>query len=371
MKQDVYKKPNNINVPLPKGKEFSIPVGGISSQYFLYKVEVKNKIGVVWSVDRTFNQFRQLDKSIKHRFPQLRSIFPKFPRRQFFLSKDSPQAIYRKKFLQGYLQALLQLKPRIKTVLDFIELHKYSKQKRKERVDVNDFELCKVLGKGSFGKVFLVRIIGTRDIYAMKVLKKEEIKERQQVEHTKTELRVMGSLKHPFIVNLRFAFQTDTSLFMVSDFCEGGELFYHLKNQLRFPPKVIQFYSAEISLALHYLHNKDIVYRDLKPENILLDSNGHIKITDFGLSRDNMKDPTNGATTFCGTPEYLAPEMLKDRKLNIGYGYPVDWWAFGILIYEMFTGLPPFYDENRNIMIKKILFVSFLLVFLSFFYRED
>ena len=192
----------------------------------------------------------------------------------------------------------------------------------------------------------------------MKVLSKKQVKERRQVEHTKTEFRVMGLANHPFIVCLRYAFQTKNRLYMISDFCPGGELFYHLKKLHTLTEEVARFYTAEIALALHYLHSKDIVYRDLKPENILLDDRGHVKITDFGLSREGVADE-NGATTFCGTPEYLSPEMiLHYRHKGQGYGKGVDWWSLGTLLYEMMCGLPPFYHRNVKRMCERILLDS-------------
>lgn len=219
---------------------------------------------------------------------------------------------------------------------------------------LDDFELLKVLGKGSFGKVFLVRLIATGDVYAMKVLKKSEVVRRRQVEHTKAERRILGGIDHPFVVALRFAFQTVDKLYMVTDYCKGGELFFHLKKFRTFPEPLVKFFAAELVCALAHLHSLDIVYRDLKPENVLLDEIGHVHITDFGLSKDDVTDP-RGATTFCGTPEYLAPEMLINRKSREGYGKAVDWWSLGTLIYEMLTGWPPFYDKNLRKMCEQIL----------------
>jgi len=186
-------------------------------------------------------------------------------------------------------------------------------------------------------------------IYAMKVLRKEAIIARKQVTHTKQEKTILQKIQHPFIVKLHFAFQTKDKLYMILDFINGGELFYHLKKEGRFPENRVKFYAAEIVCAMDHLHSLGIVYRDLKPENILLDSDGHVTITDFGLSKEVK--PNEGTHTFCGTPEYLAPEVLK----GLGHGTAVDWWSLGTLIYEMLTGLPPFYSQNINIMYQKIL----------------
>ncbi len=213
-----------------------------------------------------------------------------------------------------------------------------------------DFKLLQVIGVGSFGKVFLVEKKDTHKIYAMKVLKKEQVLKRKQVAHTQTERRVLEQIEHPFIVPLRFAFQTDDKLYMVLDYFNGGELFFHLKANGRFSEDLARFYAAEIILALECLHQHSIVYRDLKPENILLDADGHIRLTDFGLSKQIVAE--NQLThTFCGTPEYLAPEMISGE----GYNQVVDWWSLGTLLYEMLTGLPPFFSTNTSVMYEKIM----------------
>lgn len=219
-----------------------------------------------------------------------------------------------------------------------------------DNLTVEDFELLKVVGKGSFGKVMQVRKKDTGEIYAMKVLKKDQLVKRKQVAHTKTERKVLENIVHPYIVSLRFAFQSDVKLYMILDYFNGGELFFHLKSHGRFPENRAKFYAAQITLALECLHKNTIVYRDLKPENVLLDEDGNIRLTDFGLSKDSVsgKQLTH---TFCGTPEYLAPEVIH----GAGYGQAVDWWSLGTLLYEMLTGLPPFFNTNLHVMYEKII----------------
>eukprot|EP01084_Bolivina_argentea_P106579 190688_1 len=229
---------------------------------------------------------------------------------------------------------------------------------------VDDFTLLKVLGKGSFGKVLLVRKKDDNKIFAMKCLKKQRVFQRHQVEHTKTERRVLGYLCHPFLVSLHYAFQTDFKLFLVLDYCAGGELFFHLSKAGRFTEDRTRFYISEIVLAVDYLHCKDIIYRDLKPENILLDCEGHVKITDFGLCKENVPDNIS-AHSFCGTPEYLAPEILR----KVGHGKAADWWTLGALIYEMLCGVPPFYSRSRDALFDKILRQK--IRFPNYFSRES
>jgi len=218
------------------------------------------------------------------------------------------------------------------------------------KVTLEDFDLLKVLGKGGFGKVMLVRKKETTDIYAMKVLKKEAVIRRNQVAHTKTETHILKQIRHPFLTRMFFAFQNEGKLYMVLNYLPGGELFYRLKREGRFSVERVRLYTAEIALGLGHLHSLDMIYRDLKPENILLDEIGHVCLTDFGLSKE-MVTTANAARTFCGTPEYLAPEILQ----GIGHGKAVDWWSLGTLVFEMLTGLPPFYSRNINHMYEKIL----------------
>jgi len=219
------------------------------------------------------------------------------------------------------------------------------------KVTLEDFDLLKVLGKGGFGKVMLVRYKRKPDeVYAMKVLKKEAVIRRNQVAHTKTETHVLKQIRHPFLTRMHFAFQSEGKLYMVLNYLPGGELFYRLKREGRFSVDRVRLYTAEIASGLGHLHSLDIIYRDLKPENILLDDMGHVCLTDFGLSKEMVNTP-NAARTFCGTPEYLAPEILQ----GVGHGKPVDWWSLGTLVFEMLTGLPPFYSRNMNHMYEKIL----------------
>lgn len=232
------------------------------------------------------------------------------------------------------------------------------------RVSLDDFTLIKVIGKGTYGKVMLVRhkkvrfdiyvrghlfINQDNAVYAMKMLRKEHVVKRNQVEHTKTERNVLEAVSHPFIVNMIYAFQTPKKLYFILEYCPGGELFFHLSRAARFSEPRCRFYACEILLAIEYLHKHDIVYRDLKPENVLLDGDGHVKLTDFGLSKEGISDNFS-AKSICGTPEYLAPEIL-DRH---GHGKAVDWYSFGALIYEMLTGLPPYYTKDREKLFERI-----------------
>jgi len=218
------------------------------------------------------------------------------------------------------------------------------------KIGLKDFVLLKVVGKGSFGKVMQVRKRDSGQVYAMKVLNKANIVQRKQVEHTRTERRVLGRIVHPFIVGLNYAFQTPDKLYFVLDYCAGGELFFHLGREGRFTESRARFYAAQITLALEHLHSLGILYRDLKPENVLLDHTGNVRLTDFGLSKENIHSTDSGAQSFCGTPEYLAPEVLA----RTGHGRAVDWWSLGALLYEMLTGLPPFYDQDRTKLFEKI-----------------
>ncbi|KAF2763203.1 serine/threonine-protein kinase YPK2/YKR2 [Pseudovirgaria hyperparasitica] len=223
-------------------------------------------------------------------------------------------------------------------------------ESRQRSLKIEDFELLKVVGKGSFGKVMQVQKKDTHRIYALKTIRKAHIISRSEVAHTLAERSVLAQINNPFIVPLKFSFQSPEKLYLVLAFVNGGELFHHLQKEQRFDINRARFYAAELLCALECLHGFNVIYRDLKPENILLDYTGHIALCDFGLCKLDMKDEDR-TNTFCGTPEYLAPELLT----GAGYTKTVDWWTLGVLLYEMLTGLPPFYDENTNDMYRKIL----------------
>ena len=217
-------------------------------------------------------------------------------------------------------------------------------------ISVDDFEYIRVLGRGTFGKVQLVKFKRDGQIYTMKSMKKEVLQEHEHVEQSIVERDIYIKTRHPFLVSAHYSFQTADSIFLILDYVPGGELFERLKQENKFEESRAKLYAAEIMLALGHLHSLKLIFRDLKPENILLDENGHVRLTDFGLVKTNM-GADDSTTTFCGTPEYIAPEMLQQKS----YTKSVDWWSFGILLYEMLTGLPPFYDSNTSRMYQKIL----------------
>ncbi|XP_055340112.1 RAC-gamma serine/threonine-protein kinase-like [Paramacrobiotus metropolitanus] len=218
------------------------------------------------------------------------------------------------------------------------------------KMKLDDFEYIKLLGKGTFGKVMLGKERSSGKLYAVKMLRKEVIISKDEVEHTLTERRVLQSTRHPFLTYLQYAFQTRDRLCFVMEYVNGGELFFHLSRERTFDEARVRFYGAEIVLGLGYLHENNIIYRDLKLENILLDSDGHIKLTDFGLCKADLRF-SDRTKTFCGTPEYLAPEVLDD----VDYGRAVDWWALGVVLYEMLCGRLPFHHRSHDVLFDMIV----------------
>ena len=213
------------------------------------------------------------------------------------------------------------------------------------KISYSDFEPLKLLGTGAFGKVLLVRYISNDKLYAMKVLSKSQLKLKKQEEHSKNERDLMVKLNNPFIINIKFAFQDESKLYIVSEFMQGGDMFYHIHHStINMTEDTVKFYIIELILGIEFLHKNNVIFRDLKPENILMDAEGHIKISDFGLSKI-LENPKDKAYTLCGTTKYLAPEILKNR----GYDKSVDWWSLGCIYYEMLTGKIPFKIKNNKI----------------------
>ena len=229
---------------------------------------------------------------------------------------------------------------------------KKDKEKDKDKpkkVKLSDFEKLQTVGLGSFGRVRLCRYKKNDKVYVMKILKKMEIIKQKQVDHVFSEFNILSVLNHPFIVQLvGLNFDDPKYLYFIIEYVQGGELFTLLRTRGSFPLEQAKFYTAHIITIFEYLHGKNIIYRDLKPENILINKNGYLKLTDFGFAKylDNEK-----TYTLCGTPEYLAPEII----LNKGHGKPVDWWTMGILLYEMLVGIDPFSDDDPMQTYQKII----------------
>ncbi|CAI5730668.1 unnamed protein product [Hyaloperonospora brassicae] len=220
----------------------------------------------------------------------------------------------------------------------------------KSAVGPMDFDLLCVIGQGAFGKVIQVRHVPTDEVLAMKIVSNKYIVQHNSVSYLQAERDIMTKINHPFLISLRYAFQTKSNVYLVMPFVAGGELFHHLHKQGLLLESSAKFYAAEMVLALEHLHVKGIIHRDLKPENVLLGADGHIRLTDFGLAKE-MTDEDGSTSTMCGTNEYMPPEMIRRKA----YNQAVDWWALGALIYEMVTGYPPFRHKNRKKLHQKIL----------------
>ncbi|CAD8043716.1 unnamed protein product [Paramecium primaurelia] len=215
------------------------------------------------------------------------------------------------------------------------------------KVKLTDYEILQTLGTGSFGRVRLAKNKETGEYVALKMLKKAEILRLKQVDHIISENTILSNISHPFLIKMLGFTQDERYLYFLLEYVQGGELFTYLRNKGKLENDEAVFYASQVVLMFEYLHSKNIVYRDLKPENLLIGSDGYLKLTDFGFAKQ-----VEGRTyTLCGTPEYLAPEIL----LNKGHGKPVDWWCLGILIYEMLAGIDPFNDEDPMAIYQKIL----------------
>jgi serum/glucocorticoid-regulated kinase 2 len=217
------------------------------------------------------------------------------------------------------------------------------------KLSMDNFRIISVIGRGFYGKVMLVQKLDTGSLYAIKSIHKSRLSESGKAASVLSERTIMMKAQHPFIVNLCFAFQTPSKFYLGLEYAPGGELFYHMDRVGTIQIDDARLYTAQIGLALTHLHSIGIVYRDLKPENILFDAEGNIKLTDFGLSKDLVE--TEQTTTFCGTSEYLAPEVIMQQP----YSYEIDEWALGVLTYEMILGQTPFYDDNKAVMFGKIV----------------
>ncbi|XP_013080258.1 serine/threonine-protein kinase Sgk2-like isoform X2 [Biomphalaria glabrata] len=353
-------------------------------KYVVYKVIV-NCEGRSWFIFRRYNEFHSLYEKIKKLFPEANL---KLPGKKIFGNLDPEFIQHRREGLDEFIRKLvthpkLCQHPDVRLFLsldnprnvptvsvDVVEPERDEEDQdamngnkdddnpvnlgpsEKTSVKPKDFEFLRVIGKGSFGKVLLAKHKAEGKIYAVKVLQKQAIMRRNEAKHIMAERNVLlKNVKHPFLVGLHYSFQTPDKLYFVLDYVNGGELFFHLQRERYFAEHRAKFYAAEMASALGYLHSLNIIYRDLKPENILLDCTGHIVLTDFGLCKEGIVG--QGTTsTFCGTPEYLAPEVLRKKP----YDKTVDWWCLGAVLYEMLYGLPPFYSRDTAEMYDNILF---------------
>ncbi|XP_063672421.1 serine/threonine-protein kinase Sgk3 isoform X3 [Pan troglodytes] len=294
-----------------------------------------------WFVFRRYAEFDKLYNTLKKQFP---AMALKIPAKRIFGDNFDPDFIkQRRAGLNEFIQNLVRY-PELYNHPDvraFLQM-----DSPKHQSDPSEDE-----DERSSQKVLLAKRKLDGKCYAVKVLQKKIVLNRKEQKHIMAERNVLlKNVKHPFLVGLHYSFQTTEKLYFVLDFVNGGELFFHLQRERSFPEHRARFYAAEIASALGYLHSIKIVYRDLKPENILLDSVGHVVLTDFGLCKEGIAI-SDTTTTFCGTPEYLAPEVIRKQP----YDNTVDWWCLGAVLYEMLYGLPPFYCRDVAEMYDNIL----------------
>ena len=302
--------------------------------------------------------------------------------------KDKEESVF-PTLSQSEMMAALPLAPSVVEVAESESSHISAKRpkptppKKPSKVKASDFEVIRLLGKGAVGKVYLVRHLYSGEPYAMKVVQKEDILRRNKIHRLQTEWNVLCQYDHPFVARLFCCFQSTSKLYFVMEYCAGGEFFRFLQKQQggRLEESAARFYAAEVLLALEFLHANGFVYRDVKPENILMTGEGHVLLTDFDLSKKTAAEPrivinsgassktkngtspqqrsigqistpptAEGFSSFVGTPEYIAPEVIRDS----GHNYGVDWWGFGILIYEMLYGTTPFKGGSQRETLRKI-----------------
>ncbi|XP_055589567.1 cAMP-dependent protein kinase catalytic subunit beta-like [Uranotaenia lowii] len=235
-----------------------------------------------------------------------------------------------------------QILNRLKTEFE----KRYNASKETTLSSLNNYDILKIIGTGAFGVVKLIRKKNSDQYYAMKILSKAQIVQHKQIQHTINEKRILQSVNFPFLVHLETCAKDNSFVYLVMPFINGGEMYSLLRSNKRFSEDQSKFYAAQIALALEYLHYLNLVYRDLKPENVLIDHKGYVKIADFGFCK-MIRDRT---WTLCGTPEYLAPELLQSK----GYGKSIDWWTYGVVVYEMVAGYTPFYSVDQMKMFEKI-----------------
>lgn len=267
-------------------------------------------------------------------------------------SSSAAESKARDERIAEYQQRLLKNQEDSKRVKTYLEDAKVSFLKKYESpqesmMTPDAFEQLRALGSGSFGRVFLLKEKGKEKFYALKIMSKKQISKSQHISHIMEEKRILYSINFPFLISLYGHYQDNSYVYLILEYVNGGEMFLHLRRRRKYTEAMARFYASQVVLAFEYLHYMDIIYRDLKPENILISQTGYIKIIDMGFA----KRAKGIVWTLCGTPEYIAPEILMNR----GYNKAVDWYAMGILLYEMVAGFSPFWAEQQMQIYEKIL----------------